>query len=53
MTANKGELLKRRLIRACRKNKPIPTWKRMLPETEQQYNKIRRHWRKTKLKYHE
>ncbi|KAI5186842.1 large subunit ribosomal protein L39e [Nematocida homosporus] len=53
MTANKGGLLKRRLIRANRSNKPVPAWKRVLPGNTQHYNAKRRHYRRTKLKYHE
>ncbi|OAG31428.1 large subunit ribosomal protein L39e [Nematocida displodere] len=53
MTANKGGLLKRRLIRANRSNKAVPTSKRLIPGNTQHYNAKRRHWRRTKLKYHE
>jgi large subunit ribosomal protein L39e len=53
MTANKSCILKRRLIAAKKSNKPIPAWKRMLPGNTQLYNTKRRHWRRTKLNYHE
>lgn len=53
MTANKSGLLKRRLIAASKANKPVPAWVRMLPGNKQHYNMKRRHWRRTKLKYHE
>ncbi|EIJ87634.1 large subunit ribosomal protein L39e [Nematocida parisii] len=53
MTANKGALLKRRLIRANRVNKQVPAWKRLIPGNKQHYNTKRRHFLRTKLKYHE
>lgn len=53
MTANKGALLKRRLIKANRVNKPVPAWKRLIPGNKQHYNAKRRHFLRTKLKYHE
>ncbi|KAI5173216.1 large subunit ribosomal protein L39e [Nematocida sp. LUAm3] len=53
MTGNKGELLKRRLIRANKSNKAIPAWKRLIPGQKQHYNAKKRHFRRTKLKYHE
>lgn len=53
MTANKGALLKRRLIAAKKSNRPVPTWKRLLPGNTQHYNAKRRHWRRTKMKCHE
>ncbi|CDZ97806.1 60s ribosomal protein l39 [Phaffia rhodozyma] len=37
------------LAKAGRQNRPIPQWFRLKADTKVQYNKKRRHWRKTKL----
>ncbi|PWN33064.1 uncharacterized protein FA14DRAFT_126351 [Meira miltonrushii] len=37
------------LAKASRQNRPIPPWFRMKTDNKIQYNKNRRHWRRTKL----
>ncbi|WFD22186.1 60S ribosomal protein L39 [Malassezia equina] len=38
-----------KLAKAARQNRSIPNWFRMKTDNKIQYNKNRRHWRRTKL----
>ncbi|KAL7409509.1 ribosomal protein L39e [Mrakia frigida] len=49
MPSQKTFRIKTRLAKAGRQNRPIPQWFRLKADTKVQYNKKRRHWRKTKL----
>ncbi|WFD39505.1 60S ribosomal protein L39 [Malassezia japonica] len=49
MPSNKSFRTKVTLAKASRQNRPIPNWFRMKTDNKIQYNKNRRHWRRTKL----
>ncbi|KDN51430.1 ribosomal protein L39e [Tilletiaria anomala UBC 951] len=49
MPSQKTFRTKVRLAKASRQNRPIPNWFRMKTDNKIQYNKNRRHWRRTKL----
>ncbi|KAG5858763.1 ribosomal protein L39 [Encephalitozoon hellem] len=50
MGSRKTALVKTRLMRALKRNREIPAWKRMMKEHRGEYNRARRHWRAKKLK---
>jgi large subunit ribosomal protein L39e len=50
MGANKSLLMKRRLAKKQRQNRPLPNWFRYKTDNNIRYNAKRRHWRRTKLK---
>ena len=50
MGANKSLLIKKRLAKKQRQNRPLPNWFRYKTENTIRYNAFRRHWRRTKLK---
>lgn len=50
MGANKTLLMKRRLAKKQRQNRPLPNWFRYKTDNKIRYNAKRRHWRRTKLK---
>ncbi|WFD00827.1 60S ribosomal protein L39 [Malassezia yamatoensis] len=49
MPSHKSLRTKLKLAKAQRQNRPIPNWFRMKTDNKIQYNKNRRHWRRTKL----
>ena len=50
MGANKTLLMKKRLAKKQRQNRPLPNWFRYKTDNKIRYNAKRRHWRRTKLK---
>jgi len=50
MGANKTLLMKKRLAKKQRQNRPLPNWFRYKSDSNIRYNAKRRHWRRTKLK---
>jgi large subunit ribosomal protein L39e len=50
MGAKKSLLIKKRLAKKQRQNRPLPNWFRYKTENTIRYNAFRRHWRRTKLK---
>jgi large subunit ribosomal protein L39e len=50
MGANKTLLMKKRLAKNQRQNRPLPNWFRYKTDNKIRYNAKRRHWRRTKLK---
>ncbi|MCL4120543.1 UNVERIFIED_CONTAM: hypothetical protein GTU68_057676 [Idotea baltica] len=50
MGAKKSLLMKKRLAKKQRQNRPLPNWFRYKTDTNIRYNAKRRHWRRTKLK---
>ncbi len=50
MGAHKSLLMKRRLAKKQRQNRPLPNWFRYKTDNNIRYNAKRRHWRRTKLK---
>lgn len=50
MGANKTLLMKKRLAKTQRQNRPLPNWFRYKTDNKIRYNAKRRHWRRTKLK---
>ncbi|XP_024961354.1 60S ribosomal protein L39-2-like [Cynara cardunculus var. scolymus] len=44
-------MIKKKLAKKRRQNKPIPNWIRMKTGNKIRYNAKRRHWRRTKLKF--
>ncbi|KVH88658.1 Ribosomal protein L39e [Cynara cardunculus var. scolymus] len=51
MPAHKTFMIKKKLAKKRRQNKPIPNWIRMKTGNKIRYNAKRRHWRRTKLKF--
>ncbi|ORY44072.1 60S ribosomal protein L39 [Rhizoclosmatium globosum] len=49
MPSNKSFLIKRKLGKAQKQNRPIPNWFRFKTDTTIRYNAKRRNWRRTKL----
>ena len=47
--SHKTTIIKRKLARAAKQNRPIPPWFRFKTDTKIRYNAKRRHWRRTKL----
>uniref|UniRef100_A0A914GT61 Large ribosomal subunit protein eL39 n=1 Tax=Globodera rostochiensis TaxID=31243 RepID=A0A914GT61_GLORO len=50
MAAHKTFIIKRKLAKAAKQNRPLPHWVRMKTGNRIRYNAKRRHWRRTKLK---
>ncbi|CAB0033397.1 unnamed protein product [Trichogramma brassicae] len=50
MGAHKTLIIKRKLAKKIKQNRPIPQWTRMKTGNTIRYNAKRRHWRRTKLK---
>lgn len=50
MGAHKSLLMKKRLAKKQRQNRPLPNWYRYKTDNNIRYNAKRRHWRRTKLK---
>ena len=50
MGAKKSLLMKKRLAKKQRQNRPLPNWFRYKTDNTIRYNAKRRHWRRTKLK---
>lgn len=50
MGAHKTLLMKKRLAKKQRQNRPLPNWYRYKTDNNIRYNAKRRHWRRTKLK---
>ena len=49
MGAHKTLIIKKRLAKAQRQNRPLPNWFRYKTDTKIRYNAKRRNWRRTKL----
>ncbi|KHN75539.1 60S ribosomal protein L39 [Toxocara canis] len=50
MAAHKTFIIKRKLAKKAKQNRPLPQWARMKTGNKIRYNAKRRHWRRTKLK---
>ncbi|KAM7264516.1 hypothetical protein ACFE04_002199 [Oxalis oulophora] len=49
MPSHKSFMIKKKLGKKMRQNRPIPHWIRMRTDNTIRYNAKRRHWRRTKL----
>ncbi|XP_075651358.1 large ribosomal subunit protein eL39x isoform X1 [Castanea sativa] len=49
MPSHKTFMIKKKLAKKMRQNRPIPHWIRMRTDNTIRYNAKRRHWRRTKL----
>ncbi|EIE22818.1 60S ribosomal protein L39 [Coccomyxa subellipsoidea C-169] len=49
MPSQKTFLIKRKLAKKAKQNRPIPQWIRFRTDNKIRYNAKRRHWRRTKL----
>ncbi|KAH0707004.1 hypothetical protein KY285_011591 [Solanum tuberosum] len=49
MPSHKSFMIKKKLAKKQRQNRPIPYWIRMRTDNTIRYNAKRRHWRRTKL----
>ncbi|KAK2452885.1 60S ribosomal protein L39 [Trifolium repens] len=49
MPSHKTFVIKKKLAKKMRQNRPIPYWIRMRTDNTIRYNAKRRHWRRTKL----
>ncbi|RZC68442.1 hypothetical protein C5167_031684 [Papaver somniferum] len=47
--SHKSFMIKKKLAKKMRQNRPIPNWIRMRTDNTIRYNAKRRHWRRTKL----
>ncbi|GJZ24772.1 60S ribosomal protein L39-2 [Tanacetum coccineum] len=47
--SHKSFMIKKKLAKKMRQNRPIPNWIRMRTDNKIRYNAKRRHWRRTKL----
>ncbi|WWD07975.1 60S ribosomal protein [Kwoniella europaea PYCC6329] len=47
--SQKTFIIKQKLAKKARQNRPIPQWFRLKTDNTIQYNAKRRHWRRTKL----
>ncbi|KAI3725044.1 hypothetical protein L1987_64817 [Smallanthus sonchifolius] len=47
--SHKTFMIKKKLAKKMRQNRPIPNWIRMRTDNKIRYNAKRRHWRRTKL----
>ncbi|KAI9635489.1 ribosomal protein L39e, partial [Dioszegia hungarica] len=47
--SQKRFVIKQKLAKKARQNRPIPQWFRLKTDGAIQYNAKRRHWRRTKL----
>ncbi|KAI6175780.1 CHCH domain-containing protein [Aphelenchoides bicaudatus] len=50
MSSHKTFIIKRKLAKAAKQNRQLPSWFRMKTGNKIRYNAKRRHWRRTKLK---
>ncbi|XP_065879443.1 large ribosomal subunit protein eL39z/eL39x-like [Euphorbia lathyris] len=49
MSSHKSFMIKKKLAKKMRQNRPIPHWIRMRTDNTIRYNAKRRHWHRTKL----
>ncbi|XP_039142279.1 60S ribosomal protein L39-2 [Dioscorea cayenensis subsp. rotundata] len=49
MPSHKTFVIKKKLAKKMRQNRPIPHWIRLRTDNKIRYNAKRRHWRRTKL----
>ncbi|KAG0253052.1 60S ribosomal protein L39 [Mortierella polycephala] len=49
LPSNKSFIIKRKLGKKLKQNRPLPNWCRMRTDNKIRYNAKRRHWRRTKL----
>ncbi|KAG0358421.1 60S ribosomal protein L39 [Podila minutissima] len=49
LPSNKSFIIKRKLGKKQKQNRPLPNWCRMRTDNKIRYNAKRRHWRRTKL----
>ncbi|EOA28252.1 hypothetical protein CARUB_v10024445mg, partial [Capsella rubella] len=49
MPSHKSFMIKKKLGKKMRQNRPIPHWIRLRTDNTIRYNAKRRHWRRTKL----
>ncbi|EOA31810.1 hypothetical protein CARUB_v10015033mg, partial [Capsella rubella] len=49
MPSHKSFMIKKKLGKKMRQNRPIPNWIRLRTDNRIRYNAKRRHWRRTKL----
>ncbi|TYJ52422.1 60S ribosomal protein L39 [Cryptococcus floricola] len=49
MPSQKTFIVKQKLAKKARQNRPLPQWFRLKTDNKIQYNAKRRHWRRTKL----
>ncbi|KAF4358813.1 hypothetical protein F8388_002273 [Cannabis sativa] len=49
MPSHKSFMIKKKLAKKMRQNRPIPHWIRLRTDNTIRYNAKRRHWRRTKL----
>ncbi|KAE8688070.1 60S ribosomal protein L39-1 [Hibiscus syriacus] len=49
MPSHKTFMIKKKLAKKMRQNRPIPYWIRLRTDNTIRYNAKRRHWRRTKL----
>ncbi|TVU27901.1 hypothetical protein EJB05_19402, partial [Eragrostis curvula] len=49
LPSHKTFMIKKKLAKKMRQNRPIPYWIRMRTDNTIRYNAKRRHWRRTKL----
>ncbi|WZZ54375.1 hypothetical protein YC2023_054482 [Brassica napus] len=47
--SHKSFMIKKKLAKKMRQNRPIPHWIRLRTDNTIRYNAKRRHWRRTKL----
>nr|AAS92521.1 RPL39 [Cryptococcus gattii] len=47
--SQKTFIVKQKLAKKARQNRPLPQWFRLKTDNKIQYNAKRRHWRRTKL----
>ncbi len=47
--SHKSLLIKKKLGKAIKQNRPLPQWIRLRTDNTIRYNSKRRHWRRTKL----
>ncbi|KJE90341.1 60S ribosomal protein [Capsaspora owczarzaki ATCC 30864] len=51
MPSQKSFIIKRKLGKKIKQNRPIPNWFRLRTDNTIRYNAKRRHWRRTKLNF--
>eukprot|EP01115_Flamella_aegyptia_P014515 TRINITY_DN83016_c0_g1_i1.p1 TRINITY_DN83016_c0_g1~~TRINITY_DN83016_c0_g1_i1.p1 ORF type:complete len:52 (+),score=19.58 TRINITY_DN83016_c0_g1_i1:57-212(+) len=49
MPSHKSFVMKRKLGKKAKQNRPVPYWVRLKTNNAIRYNAKRRHWRRTKL----
>ncbi|EDV23860.1 expressed hypothetical protein, partial [Trichoplax adhaerens] len=47
--SHKSFIIKRKLAKKMKQNRPVPQWIRLRTNNKIRYNTKRRHWRRTKL----